>query len=103
MSLELTAQQLTELKGAMAAIYKNPLPDYYQTADDAWDQCSTTATPFHFDLGNSPITHLLKRDIEGGEKLFFQEYESLPDRSERVVMNSTLSAATALKNWRRLA
>jgi hypothetical protein len=72
---ELTAQQLTELEGAM-------------TADEAWDRCSPKDTTFRLDLGNMPITHLLKCDIEGGEKLLLQEYESLLGRSERVVMES---------------
>ena len=80
---ELTAQQVAELERAMAAFYRNPLAAYYQTANEAFVQCSPKDTPFHFDLCNPPITHLMRCDMEGREKLFLEVYELLLGNTER--------------------
>jgi hypothetical protein len=69
---ELTAGQLTELEGAMAVFYQNPLPVYYQTAAEAWDRCSPKDATFCFDLV-SRVTigafwiNLRPRVLSGGE------------------------------------
>jgi len=47
---DLTTQRLAELERALAEYYRNPPPEYYQMADEAWQHFSPIETPFHCDL-----------------------------------------------------
>ena len=47
---ELSANQIADLDGALAAFCKNPPASYYQQADEASRHYNATEQPFHWDL-----------------------------------------------------